>query len=224
MKTSSQSILRQLIMVWADFESKLQQVPIIHKLLNQQLRKEHYLQMLVDHRQQVIEGSRWIAQAAASIDSKFAEHRSIFIKHAATEHLDYKMLEDNYVALGGELATIQHSEKNIGSEALSAWIFQQASKPNPFDLIGAMFIIEGLGEKFARIFATHIKQQLDVSDKAISFYSYHSEHDEDHLQQIEELLSAERILQIPNIEKRIIKTAKVTARLYLLQLEEIGHY
>jgi 3-oxoacyl-[acyl-carrier-protein] synthase-3 len=42
------------------------------------------------------------------------------MKHAVTEHRDFRMLEVDYVASGGALADIQGAEKNIGSEALSA--------------------------------------------------------------------------------------------------------
>lgn len=216
------SVLRQLVMAWSEFESRLNQLPIVDKMNRKKLRLEDYQLLLLNHRQQVIEGGRWIALAASSVTHEYAELRSDFIKHAHTEHRDFRMLEKNYVATGGKLHDIQSYPKNIGSEALSAWMFYRASQPNPFDLLGAMFIIEGLGKHIASYWADNIKQQLALEDKHVSFYTYHGEHDDGHLEELEEALGS-GILDIPNMAQQIIKTAKVTGRLYLLQLEELGN-
>lgn len=216
------SVLRQLVMVWSDFESRLNQLPIAQKMNRKKLRLEDYQLLLLNHRQQVIEGGRWIALAASSITHEYADLRSDFIRHANTEHRDFRMLEQNYVATGGELEDIQSYPKNIGSEALSAWMFHRASQSNPFDLLGAMFIIEGLGKHIALHWAESIKQQLALTDEHVGFYTYHGKHDDGHLEELEEALSS-GILDIPNMAEAMVKTAKVTGRLYLLQLEEMGN-
>lgn len=144
-----QAVTRGLIKVWTDFSCELDAVPFIDKLLRGKFRIEDYQELLINHRQQVVEGSRWIARAASSITSDYADQRSLFLKHAVTEHRDYKMLESNYISVGGKLDDIVQAEKNIGTEALHAFMYQRATDPNPFDLLGAMFIIEGLGQKKA---------------------------------------------------------------------------
>ena len=216
-------LLRQLLIIWADFESRLLKVPIIKRVMNDELRLKDYHELLLNHYQQVIEGSRWIARAASSIDQDYLEIRSLFIKHASTEHRDYEMIKNNFLASGGKLEDFENSQKNIGTEALSAWMFHQASQKNPFDLIGAMFIIEGLGKYFAKIFANKIKEQLNLNNDQTSFYSYHAENDEEHLDQIEDLFKY-NILDDNKMYDAILKTARVTGRLYLLQLEELGNY
>ena len=60
---TSQDVLRQLAVVWTDFASKLDTTPIIAKLLAGKFRIEDYRQLLFNHRQQVIDGGRWIAIA-----------------------------------------------------------------------------------------------------------------------------------------------------------------
>lgn len=216
------SILRQLVMVWSDFESRLNQLPIVEKMNRKKLQLEDYQLLLLNHRQQVIEGGRWITRAASNVTQQFPDLRSDFIKHAHAEHRDFRMLEQNYVATGGKLEDIQNYPKNIGTEALSAWMFHRASQPDPFDLMGAMFIIEGLGKHIASHWAKHIKEQLGLEDKHVSFYTYHGEHDDGHLEELEEALGG-GVLDIPGMAESIIKTAKVTGRLYLLQLEELGN-
>lgn len=224
-KTTQQdveSLLRRLVSVWVEFESKLNTVPIIDKMNRQKMRVEDYQLLLLNQRQQVIEGARWIARAASNVTEEYMELRSTFLKHAVTEHQDYQMLENNYVAVGGSLADIQSSGKNIGSEALSAWMFNCANKENPFELLGAMFIIEGLGQNMASEWGASIRDQLGLTDDQVGFYLYHGEHDDEHMEQFEEALQS-GILEIEGMADRIVKNAKVTARLYALQLEELGN-
>lgn len=213
----SATLLRQLALVWLEFERKLHSVPIIRKLNRGDFTLEDYKAMLRNLRPQVVEGARWIARAASNmIDFRL---RSTFIGHAQDEHRDYQMLERNYVSVGGNLSEIVEAEKNIGSEALSAFIFHQASRENPVDLIGSMFIIEGLGNRLAAKWAEQIKQTLRLTDEQVSFLAYHGVNDESHIGKLDALINAEWMT--PEIAQRIVKTAQVTARLYLLQLEEI---
>ena len=76
--TQVQAVMRGLIKVWTDFSSDLDTVPLIDKLLRGKFRLDDYRQLLINHRQQVIEGSRWIARAASSVTSDYAEQRSLF--------------------------------------------------------------------------------------------------------------------------------------------------
>lgn len=217
-----QQVMLGLINVWSNFSASLDTVPLIDKLQRGKFRMDDYHQLLINHRQQVIEGSRWIARAASSVTSEYAEQRSVFLKHAVTEHRDYKMLENNFTAVGGKLETILHADKNIGTEALHAFMVQRATEPNPFELLGAMFIIEGLGQKKAGSWGKLIQQQLCLEDNQVSFLMYHSANDEQHIAQFEEILNS-GILDIAGLDKKIVKTAKIVARLYRLQLEELGN-
>lgn len=219
---TSEWLIRQLAQIWIDFETELLKVPIITKIHKGKISMEDYKLLLMDLRQQVIDGSQWISRAASNIDIELFELRSAFIKHTATEHKDYQMLERNFVALGEELSTIQSGEKNIGSVALSAFMFQQASKANPIDLLGAMFIIEGIGKRLAAYWGEMIKDQLNLKESQVSFFTYHGVADENHFHNLEEALNHPAM----NLEiaKKIAKTAKTTARLYKMQLEELGNY
>jgi 3-oxoacyl-[acyl-carrier-protein] synthase-3 len=58
-----------------------------------------------------------------------------------------------------------------------------------------------------------------LQDEQVSFLAYHGANDESHLAKLENLINAEWMTD--DIARRIVKTARVTARLYLLQLEEI---
>jgi len=214
--------VRQLTLVWIEFETSLLRVPIVEKIHQGNLSLENYKLLLFDLRQQVIDGSQWISRAASNIDIDLFELRSAFIKHTATEHKDYQMLEKNYVNLGESIDKIRNGEKNIGSVALSSFIFQQASKPNPIDLLGSMFIIEGIGKRLSGYWGEMIKNQLELNDNQVSFFTYHGVADENHFHRLEEALNHPYLNK--DVAVKIVKTAKTTARLYQLQLSELGNY
>ena len=215
-------LVRQLSGVWSDFENRLNVVPIIQKMNEQRLTVEDYRGLLYNLRQQVIDGSRWISRAASNVTRKHFEIRSAFIGHSSDEHRDFEMLESDYVSVGGELESIQNGSKNIGSEALSEYILGQASRENPFNLIGAMFIIEGLGRRVARRWGERIKEQLELEESQIKFLLYHSESDDVHFERLDKAVQSGILTE--ELVADIVKTAKVVARLYVLQLEEIGNF
>lgn len=219
---TSQWLIRQLAQTLIEFETRLQQVPIIAKIHDGRMTLEDYKLLVHDLRQQVIDGSQWISRAASNIDIDLFDLRSAFITHTATEHKDFQMLERNYVALGEPLEKIQAGEKNVGSVALTSFMFQQASKPNPIDLLGAMFIIEGIGKRLAAYWGEMIKDQLGLKSSQVSFFTYHGVADENHFHKLEEALNHPKMnMEVAN---QIAKTAKITSKLYQLQLEELGNY
>jgi 3-oxoacyl-[acyl-carrier-protein] synthase-3 len=215
------SLMRRLAQVWVDFETRLDRAPIVDKLNRGKLRIDDYRSLLLNLRQQVMEGARWIARAASNITVEHFPLRSMFIGHAGEESRDYQMIERDYHAVGGSLEEIQRAEKNIGSEALSAWMFHRASHENPFDLLGAMFIIEGLGARMARRWGLKIREQLGLDERQVSFLLYHGANDDNHFAKLEAAIGSGMLTE--ELARRIVKTAKVTARLYALQLEELGN-
>jgi 3-oxoacyl-[acyl-carrier-protein] synthase-3 len=216
-----QQCLQALMRVWFEFERQLGRVPLLQRLARGQFSKADYCQLLLNWRQQVIEGSRWISRCASSFDRDYSDVRSIIIGHAREEHRDYEMLERDYVAAGGSLADIQQAARNVGTEALHGFLMYRASQPNPIDLVGAMWIIEGLGQKMAADWAAQIDQATSGDGSYTRFMRYHGANDDDHMQKLYQLL--DRLCQNPAQLNAIVRTARVTARLYCLQLEEVDH-
>ncbi len=216
------TLYRQLYSVWIDFELSLRKVSIVEKIHNGTIEIEDYKQLLLNLRQQVMDGSRWISRAASNINTEFFELRSMYTKHSIDEHKDFKMLEANYMSVGGEKSEILTHPKNIGSEAFSSYMFHEASKENPFHLVGSVFIIEGIGNRLATGWAKSIQKSLHLSEEQVSFMLYHGVNDDSHLNEMHEAIAM--LPLTPDLVKRIVKNAKVTARLYRLQLEEIGNY
>ena len=217
-----EGLVRQLARVWIDFESQLNNVPIVKKIRERRLTVADYRELLFNLRQQVIDGSRWISRAASNLTTENFPIRSAFIGHSSDEHRDFEMLERDYESVGGAVEDIRGGTKNIGSTALSEFILGRASRENPFDLIGAMFIIEGLGRRVASRWAGMIQEQLDLDESQVSFLMYHSESDDVHFERLDQAVQSG--ILTPEVVESVVKTAKVTARLYRLQLEELGNF
>ncbi|MDO6777061.1 MULTISPECIES: iron-containing redox enzyme family protein [unclassified Shewanella] len=218
---TGQACLQSLLKIWFDFDLALSKVPIVKRLEQGRLSHQDYQKLLLNLRQQVIEGSRWITRCASSFNRDYSDVRSIVIAHAKDEHKDFMLLESDYVATGGEAEVIQNASKNIGSEALHGFLMYRASQENPIDLIGAMWIIEGLGNKMANKWAELVEEQLEVPSSATCFMRYHGENDEHHLEELYKLV--DRVATDDVAIKAIERTAKVVARLYMLQLEEVDN-
>jgi hypothetical protein len=216
-----QETLRRLLRVWFDFERRLAKVPIVRRLDLGQFDLNDYQNLLLNMRPQVVEGARWISRCASSFDREHADVRSVIIGHAQEEHRDYEVLESDYVSSGGDLERIKAQSRNPGSEALHCFLMYRASQPNPVDLLGAMWIIEGLGNKMANDWAARVEELVKDADGFTHFMRYHGDNDDSHMDKLYGLI--DRLCADENAGDRIVRTANVVARLYAMQLEEIDN-
>ena len=67
-----------------------------------------------------------------------------------------------------------------------------------------------------------LKDQLNLKDNQVSFFTYHGVADENHFHNLEKALNHPKMNM--DVAKKIVKTAKATAKLYKMQLEELGNY
>ena len=67
-----------------------------------------------------------------------------------------------------------------------------------------------------------MQEQLGLRDDQVSFFTYHGVADENHFHNLEKALNHPRMNM--EIAKKIAKTAKITAKLWRMQLEELGNY
>ena len=214
-----QATLRHLMREWFNFERLLAGVPIIRRLDLGTFTRADYQRLLLNLRPQVVEGSRWISRCASSFDRDHADIRSVILRHAHDEHRDYEVLEQDFVATGGDLAAIRAQPKNPGSEALHAFLMFKASEPNPGGLLGAMWIIEGLGEKMATNWADRIEKLTGCDSRCTRFLRYHGNNDDSHMDKLYGLI--DRICTSQQAADEVVRTATVVGRLYAMQLEEI---
>ena len=216
-----EELMRELVLVWLEFERRLAKVPIVARIEDGRVTADDYRMLLRNLRAQVVEGARWITRAASSFGTDHLELRSTVIGHAKEEHRDYELLEADYEAMGGDRAEIRAAPRNIGTEALTSYMLHRASQPDPVDLLGAMFIIEGLGNHMATRWAARIREALGAGPERTRFLSYHGENDDRHMEKLAAIVTGEAVTA--ETRPRIVKTAKVVARLYALQLEELDN-
>ena len=214
-------VLAELAEVWAELRRALARVPVIRRIEDGTATLDDYRSLLLNLRQQVVDGGRWISLAAANFSVELFWLRSAAIQHAADEHRDYQLLERDFAAVGGDPQVMATTSANIGSSALSAFIFHRAGLPDPVDLLGAMFVVEGLGMRHAAGWASRLSENLGLGDDQLSFFRYHAAGDSEHFGLLAAALRSG--LLDDAAMTRIVKTARVTARLYALQLEELDH-
>ena len=166
------------------------------------------------------DGALWMSRAASNIGEEHLELRSTLMRHAVTEHRDFRLLEADYVATGGDACDDPGAEKNIGSEALSAWMFHEASKPDPFGLLGAMFIIEGLGSIKAQEWGRMVNERLGLPEEAVQASCSTTARTTPSTWRSSRRCCA-WCCPTTRSRPRIVTCARVTARLYALQIEEI---
>lgn len=213
------TLFERLAEVWSELEEHLDRVPVLSRLAEGTVTLDDYKRLLFNLRQQVVDGSPWISRAASNFDIEHFELRAAAIRHAEEEHRDYLMIERDYVAVGGSLDDLRAGRKNLGSEALSGYMFHYADKPNPVGLLGAMFIIEGLGAQRAAGWAARFQEVLGLADNQVHFMTYHQEADSAHTGDLDVILTSGLIDD--DAADEIVRCAQVVARLYALQLEEL---
>jgi 3-oxoacyl-[acyl-carrier-protein] synthase III len=211
----------ELAEVWAQLQRTLARVPAVRRIEDGTATLEDYRRLLLNLRQQVVDGGRWISLAAANFSAELFWLRSAAIRHAADEHRDYQLLERDYAAVGGDPVLMATTAPNVGSAALSAFVFHRAGQPDPVDLLGAMFVIEGLGVRNAAGWADRLAASLGLREDQLSFLRYHAEGDSEHFGLLSAALRSGLLDEAAM--RRITATARVTARLYALQLEELDH-
>ena len=214
-------VFGELAEVWADLQRALARVPVIRRIENGSATLEDYRRLLLNLRQQVVDGGRWISLAAANFSVDLFWLRSAAISHAADEHRDYQLLERDFAAIGGDPQVMAATSPNVGSSALSAFVFHRAGLPDPVDLLGSMFVIEGLGLRKAAGWASRLSETLGLRDEQLSFLRYHAAGDSEHFRLLTAALRSGMLDDAAMT--RIVKTARVTARLYALQLEELDN-
>ena len=214
-----QSLLTSLAQIWHDYRSLVWRSPIIHKLVNQEFTTRDYCTWTSQWVPQVREGSKWMREAVTSLTNDYSDLAALIETHAGDEQNDFMILYQDYRAAGGELA-LDDLQRNPGGNALNSYLHSLAATKNPVGLLGAIYIIEGTGQRIIPALLPLLRKQLDLPASAFRFLEYHGENDEHHLARW--LTAVELVLaKDSQAAHTIAATAKRTAQLYLMQFEHI---
>lgn len=217
------ALLTELATIWHDYRSRAWRTPVIQKLRKGEWEADDYLGWMQDWIPQVREGSKWMREGAASATAPFEALADLIETHASDEQNDYEILFNDYLKAGGAQQDIDALRRNPGGEALNSYLHALASRKNPIGLLGAIYIIEGTGQRIIPALLPLAKAALrDVPRDAFRFLEYHGENDEHHL--LRWLRGVEIVLQQDHdgrLARQITETARRTAELYLMQLTHI---
>jgi 3-oxoacyl-[acyl-carrier-protein] synthase-3 len=214
------SLLSELASTWHDYRSRAWRTPMIRKITTGRFTTADYVRWMACWIPQVREGSQWMRTGAEHLDERHGALARLVRNHAGEEQFDYKILFDDYRRAGGDAPDIDAHSRNPGGEALNAYMHALARQPNPIALLGAIYIIEGTGQRIIPALLPLLRRQLDVPEQAFRFLSYHGENDASHLAR---WLSAVEIALALDADAcaRIVAGARATAELYLLQMEHV---
>lgn len=215
-----QYLLQSLADIWHGYRSQVWRSPVIHKLVSNQFTIADYRNWTAQWVPQVREGSKWMREAAASLDSEYSELANLISTHAGEEQNDFKILYEDYRQAGGAEA-LEGLRRNPGGEALNTYLHALAATKNPIGLLGAIYIIEGTGQRIVPALLPLLRKQVDLPASAFRFLEYHGANDEHHLAR---WLSAVELVLAKDVgaATAILAIAKRTAQLYLMQFEHIS--
>jgi 3-oxoacyl-[acyl-carrier-protein] synthase-3 len=221
--TSAQlrTLLTELASTWHDYRSRAWRTTMIRKITTGRFTAADYVRWMSCWIPQVREGSQWMRTGAEHLDERHGALAQLVRKHAGEEQFDYEILFDDYRRAGGDAPSIDALARNPGGEALNSYMHALARQPNPIGLLGAIYIIEGTGQRITPALLPLLRKQLDMPEQAFRFLAYHGDNDASHLARWLTAVEIALGLDPANAATQIAAVARSTAELYLLQMEHV---
>ena len=215
-------LLTELASIWHDYRSQVWRTPLVRQIRERRFAVPDYLNWMAQWVPQVREGSLWMREGAASLTGDYQALAALIDVHAGEEQNDFQILFDDYRRAGGTVSDIADLRRNPGGEALNAYLHGLAATTNPIGLLGAIYIIEGTGQRIVPALLPLLKASLKLPPEVFRFLEYHGHNDEHHLNRW--LMAVEMVMALDpdgRAPRQIIDTARHTASLYLMQFEHI---
>jgi len=215
-------LLTELASIWHDYRSRVWRTPLVRRLRNRRFATDDYLNWMAQWIPQVREGSKWMREGVASLSEQYRPLAALIDTHAGEEQNDFEILFQDYRSAGGSVQDIDALRRNPGGEALNAYLHGLAATRDPIGLLGAIYIIEGTGQRIVPALLPLLKASLRLPPDAFRFLEYHGHNDEHHLARW--LSAVELALDCDEdgrAERRIVDTARRTAALYLMQFHHV---
>ncbi|QXZ09510.1 beta-ketoacyl-ACP synthase III [Comamonas sp. Y33R10-2] len=215
-------LLTELASIWQDYRSNVWRTPLLRRIRTRELQSADYVRWMSHWIPQVREGSLWMREGAASLTGDYAALAGLIDLHADDEQHDFKILHKDYLTAGGTETDITRLRRNPGGEALNAYLHGLAATPNPIGLLGAIYIIEGTGQRIVPSLLPLLRAALPLPPEAFRFLEYHGANDEHHLERW--LMAVQLALDLDTegtAQQAILQTARHTAAMYLMQFQHV---
>ncbi|MFG5780140.1 iron-containing redox enzyme family protein [Comamonas sp. J-3] len=218
-------LLTELASIWHDYRSQVWRTPLVQRIRSGRMQSADYVRWMSQWIPQVREGSLWMREGAASLTGDYAELASLIGVHAGEEQNDFKILHQDYLNAGGTVTDIAQLQRNPGGQALNSYLHSLAATSNPVGLLGAIYIIEGTGQRIVPSLLPLLRQSLALGPECFRFLEYHGANDENHLERwllaVQMVMALEDPAQAGSAARAITATARHTAQLYLMQFAHI---
>jgi 3-oxoacyl-[acyl-carrier-protein] synthase III len=223
-------LLRDLAEVWHGYRSRMWRSPLIRRITTGTLTDAELCRWMECWIPQVREGTVWMRRAVDNLDARYDGLRALISQHASEEQFDYRMLFDDYRKAGGGATHIDALRRNAGGEALNAYMHARASERNALGLLGAIYVIEGTGQRIIPALLPMLRQQASLAHHPLRaprerrvgrFLRYHGENDPHHLARWLEAVKIAIAADGEAVCADIVRTARATADLYALQMEGV---
>jgi len=218
-------LLTELAAIWHDYRSRVWRTPLVRTLREGRFQVEDYVRWMSSWIPQVREGAKWMREATVSLSDAYAPLAGLVDLHAGEEQDDFKILFNDYRLAGGTAQRVEDLRRNPGGEALNAYLHALAATRDPIGLLGAIYIIEGTGQRIVPALLPMLKANLPLPPDAFRFLEYHGHNDEHHLARW--LAAVGMALDCADrglAERAIADTARRTAALYLMQFQHVKEY
>ncbi|AHG64066.1 StlD/DarB family beta-ketosynthase [Advenella mimigardefordensis] len=218
-------LLTELATIWHDYRSRVWRTPLVSALRERRFDTQDYINWTAHWIPQVRQGTQWMRKAVGSLSAQYAPLAELIKLHAGEEQNDFQILFEDYRKAGGTIEDIDTLRRNPGGEALNAYLHGLAETVNPIGLLGAIYIIEGTGQRIVPALLPLLRATLPLPADAFRFLEYHGHNDEHHLQRW--LVAVSLALDCDNrgrAERQIVDTARRTAALYLMQFHHAKEY
>lgn len=222
-------LLTELASLWQDYRSRVWRTPLLQRIRTGRLQTADYVRWMSHWVPQVREGSLWMREGAASLTGEHAALAALIDVHAGEEQNDFRILHEDYLKAGGTETDLTRLRRNPGGEALNAYLHGLAATPNPIGLLGAIYIIEGTGQRIVPSLLPLLRASLPLPPDAFRFLEYHGANDEHHLERW--LMAVQMVMALDGTDdtdgsggtaaQAIVRTARHTAALYLMQFEHV---
>ena len=215
-------LLTELASIWHDYRSQVWRTPLVQRIRSGHMKTDDYRCWMRQWIPQVREGSLWMREGAASLTGDYAMLAALMGVHAGEEQNDFKILHQDYLNAGGTITDIDQLQRNPGGQALNSYLHSLAATTNPIGLLGAIYIIEGTGQRIVPSLLPLLRQSLDLGPECFRFLEYHGANDENHLERW--LTAVQMVMALDttgDAPRAITATARHTAQLYLMQFAHI---
>jgi len=114
-------------------------------------------------------------------------------------------------ACGFDRLEYEYGTAPFSSEIMISFLYDYIARKNPVGIFGMVLVLEGTSSSLAPVVSEIVKDELNLSDMALTYLVTHGELDQDHIHFFERTMNK---ISDPKDKEAIIHVANMVYRLY----------